>query len=144
MKIVVGLGNPGIGYEKTRHNFGFMFIEYLEKKYKFQMNNKKLDSLMGECVINNQKVVFVKPMTYMNLSGEAVQKVKNWYKVNDEDIIIIFDDIDIEFGEIRYRACGSGGSHNGMKNIVQMLSSQNIARIKLRTWKFKTSRTEFK
>ncbi len=139
MKIVVGLGNPGIGYEKTRHNFGFMFIEYLEKKYKFKMDNKKLDSYLGECIINNEKVIFVKPTTFMNLSGEAVQKVKNWYKVQDEDIIVIFDDIDIEFGEIRYKLNGSGGSHNGMKNIVQMLSSQNIARIKLRTWEFKAS-----
>jgi PTH1 family peptidyl-tRNA hydrolase len=144
MKIVVGLGNPGIGYEKTRHNFGFMFLEYLENKYKFRIEKKKLDSLIGECTINDEKVVFVKPSTFMNLSGEAVQKVKNWYKVEDKDIIIIFDDIDIEFGEIRYRSSGSGGSHNGMKNIVQMLSTENIARIKLRAWKFKIRKSKFK
>lgn len=142
MKIVIGLGNPGIGYERTRHNFGFIFLEYLEKKYKFLIEKKKLDSLIGECTIKNEKVIFVKPMKFMNLSGEAVQKVKSWYKADDKDIIVIFDDIDIEFGDVRYKASGSGGSHNGMKNIVQMLSTENISRIKLRTWKFKASRTK--
>lgn len=131
MKIVVGLGNPGVGYERTRHNFGFMFLEYMENKYKFSIDKNKLDSLIGECTIGGEKVIFVKPMTFMNLSGNAVQKVKNWYKLQDEDILIVFDDIDIPFGDIRYKANGSGGSHNGMKNIVQMLSSQNIARLKL-------------
>jgi len=143
MKIVIGLGNPGIGYERTRHNFGFMFLEYLEAKYKFKIDKKKLDSQIGECNINGEKVIFVKPMTFMNLSGEAVQKVKHWYKAEDNDIIVIFDDIDIEFGDLRYKANGSGGSHNGMKNIIQMLSTENIARIKLRTWKFETSRAKF-
>ncbi len=132
MKIVVGLGNPGKEYARTRHNFGFMFLEYLEEKYKFEIDKKKLDSLIGECTINGQKIIFVKPLTYMNLSGEAIQKVKNWYKVEDRDIIVVFDDIDIEFGEFRYRESGSGGSHNGMKNIIQMLSTQNISRIRLR------------
>lgn len=131
MKIVVGLGNPGLEYAKTRHNFGFLFLEYLEEKYKFKIDKKKLDSLIGEFTINNEKVIFVKPQTYMNLSGNAVVKVKQWYKVENEDIVIVFDDIDIPFGEVRYKANGSGGSHNGMKNIVQMLSSQNIARIRL-------------
>lgn len=139
MKIVIGLGNPGKEYERTRHNFGFMFLEYLEDKYKFKIDKKKLDSLIGESTINNQKIVFVKPLTYMNLSGEAVQKIKNWYKVEDKDIIVVFDDIDIEFGECRFRSSGSGGSHNGMKNIVQMLSSENIPRIRLRNWKYKIS-----
>ena len=139
MKIIIGLGNPGIGYERTRHNFGFIFLEYLEKKYKFKIEKKKLDSLIGECTINDEKVIFVKPMKFMNLSGEAVQKVKSWYKVDDKDIIVVFDDIDIDFGDVRYKASGSGGSHNGMKNIVQMLSTENIARIKLRNRKYKAS-----
>lgn len=131
MKIVVGLGNPGLEYATTRHNFGFMFLEYMHQKYKFDINKEKLDSLLGECVINGEKVIFMKPMTYMNLSGNAVVKVKNWYKVEDEDIIVVFDDIDINFGDIRYKASGSGGSHNGMKNIIQMLSTENISRIRL-------------
>jgi PTH1 family peptidyl-tRNA hydrolase len=131
MKIVVGLGNPGAEYARTRHNFGFMFLEYLEQKYKFNIDKKKLDSLIGECTINDEKVVFVKPTTFMNLSGNAVVKIKNWYKVENKDIIVIFDDIDIDFEDIRYKASGSGGSHNGMKNIVQMLSAEDIARIRL-------------
>jgi PTH1 family peptidyl-tRNA hydrolase len=131
MKIVIGLGNPGLDYAKTRHNFGFMFLEYMEEKYKFNIEKKKSDSLIGECTINGEKVVFVKPITFMNLSGNAVVKIKSWYKVEDKDILVVFDDIDINFGDIRYKESGSGGSHNGMKNIVQMLSSENIARIRL-------------
>lgn len=131
MKIVIGLGNPGIEYEKTRHNFGFMFLEYLEEKYNFKIEKKKLNSLIGECTINNEKVIFVKPMTYMNLSGNAVVKIKQWFKVENKDILIVFDDIDIKFGEVRFRSSGSAGSHNGMKSVVQMLSTENIARIKL-------------
>ena len=134
MKIIIGLGNPGIEYERTRHNFGFMFLEYLEKKYKFKIDKKKSDSLIGECIINYEKVIFVKPIKFMNLSGESVQKIKIWYKVDDKDILVVYDDIDIDFGDVRYKTSGSGGSHNGMKNIVQMLSTENIARIKLRSW----------
>lgn len=131
MKIVIGLGNPGVEYERTRHNFGFMFLEYLEKKYNFKIDKYKFSSLIGEYTINGERVVFVKPMTYMNLSGTAAMQIKNWYKVEDKDIIVLFDDIDIKFGDIRFRSSGSGGSHNGMKNIVQMLFSENIARIRL-------------
>ena len=133
MKLVVGLGNPGDEYAKTRHNVGWLFLEYLEEKYGFKINNKikATDSMVGQIYINNEKVVFAKPLTYMNLSGNAVQKLKKWYNLEDKDIIIIFDDIDIPFGECRYKLNGSGGTHNGMKNIVQMLSTKNIARIKI-------------
>ena len=133
MKLVVGLGNPGDEYAKTRHNVGWLFLEYLEEKYGFKINNKikAADSMVGQTYINNEKVVFAKPLTYMNLSGNAVQKLKKWYNLEDKDIIIIFDDIDIPFGECRYKLNGSGGTHNGMKNIVQMLSTKNIARIKI-------------
>lgn len=131
MKIVIALGNPGIEYKKTRHNFGFLFLSYLEEKYNFNIEKKKLDSLIGECNIAGEKVVFAKPTTYMNLSGNAAIKLKNWYKVDNKDIIIIFDDIDIAFGEVKYRASGSGGTHKGMQNIVQILNSSEISRIKL-------------
>lgn len=131
MKIVVGLGNPGKEYEKTRHNCGFMFLEYLEDKYNFKISNKKFDALIAETNINGNRVVFVKPQTYMNLSGNSVSKVKNWYKVEDKDILIVFDDIDIPFGEYRYKESGSGGSHNGMKNVVSMLSSKNMPRLRI-------------
>lgn len=131
MKIVVGLGNPGKEYEKTRHNMGYMFLDYLQEKYNFLIDTKKFDSYIKEVYINNEKVVFVKPLTFMNLSGNAVYKIKKFYKIEDKDILIIFDDIDIPFGEVRYKESGSGGSHNGMKNIVQMLNSKNMPRLKL-------------
>lgn len=133
MKVVIGLGNPDKQYQNTRHNVGWMFLEYLEKKYKFNISKLELDSLTCKTNIKGLDVIFVKPLTYMNLSGQAVLKIKNWYKIENKDILIIFDDIDIPFGNIRYRQKGSGGTHNGMKNIVQMLSSQDIPRIKIGT-----------
>ena len=92
MKIVVGLGNPGKEYENTRHNTGWLFLEYLEKKYGFSISekNKNFESMISQIYINNEKIVFAKPLTYMNLSGNAVLKLKNWYKVEDKDILIIF------------------------------------------------------
>lgn len=133
MKIIVGLGNIGKEYENTRHNVAWMFLDYLEKKLDFKIveKNRNLECFISQIYINNEKVIFVKPTTYMNLSGNSVQKVKNWYKVEDEDILVIFDDIDIPFGETRYKLNGSGGTHNGMKSVVQMLNTKNIARIKI-------------
>ena len=131
MKIIVGLGNPGKEYEKTKHNLGFLFLEYLENKYNFEIKKKAYDSFICETKYKDKKVVFVKPQTYMNLSGNAVQKVKNFYKVDSKDIIVIFDDIDIPFETIKYKTTGSGGTHNGMKNIVQCLNSKDFSRIKI-------------
>ncbi len=131
LKIIVGLGNPGEEYKKTRHNAGFMFLEYLENKYNLDISKKKFDSKILETNLFNKKVVLVKPQTFMNLSGNAVLMLKNWYKVDSSDILVIFDDIDIEFGNIRYKLKGSGGTHNGMKNIVQMLNTIDIARIRI-------------
>lgn len=131
MKIIVGLGNPGKEYEQTRHNIGWLFLEYLAEKYNTSIAKSNCDSLVGEVKINNEKIVFAKPLTYMNLSGNAVSKLKKWYKVENEDILVIYDDIDIPFGTIRFREKGSGGTHNGMKNIVQMLSTQEISRIRI-------------
>lgn len=133
MKIIVGLGNIGKEYENTRHNVAWMFLDYLQEKLNFKIteNNKSLDCITSQVYINNEKVIFVKPTTYMNLSGHAVQKLKKWYKVDDDELLIIFDDIDIPFGETRYKLNGSGGTHNGMKNVVQMLNTKNIARLKI-------------
>ncbi len=131
MKIIVGLGNPGKEYEKTRHNVGWMFLDYLSSKYGLKIDKKKHDSYITELNIGKEKIILAKPTTYMNLSGNAVLKLKRWYKVDDSDIIVIFDDIDIEFGSIRYKKSGSGGSHNGMKNIVQLLNTENIPRIRI-------------
>ena len=131
MKIIVGLGNPGKEYEQTRHNIGWLFLDYLSKIYNVDISKNSNDALIGETYVNNEKIIFAKPITYMNLSGNAVSKLKNWYKVDNKDILVIYDDIDIPFGTIRYREKGSGGTHNGMKNIIQMLASEDIARIRI-------------
>lgn len=131
MKLVVGLGNPGKEYENTRHNLGFMFLDYLTEKYNFKIDTLKFNAKIGEIYINNEKVLFAKPQTYMNLSGQSVQKIKDFYKLETKDILVIFDDLDIPFGDIRYKLNGSGGTHNGMKNIVQMLNSKDFPRLKI-------------
>ena len=131
MKIIVGLGNPSKEYDKTRHNVGWMAVDYLAPLYNVEITKSSCNSLIGQTVINGEKVVFAKPITYMNLSGNAVVALKNWFKVENSDILIIFDDVDIPFGTIRYRKKGSGGTHNGMKNIVQMISSEEIPRIRI-------------
>ncbi len=131
MKIVIGLGNPGKNYESTRHNVGWMAVDNLAKNYGVEITKNMCDALVAEVKIDGEKIVLAKPTTYMNLSGNAVSKLKKWYKVENSDILIIFDDIDIPFGTIRYREKGSGGTHNGMKNIVQMLSSQDIPRLRI-------------
>lgn len=144
MKIIVGLGNPGKEYEKTKHNLGFLFLEYLEKKYNLNISKKAFDSLILETTFNGEKVVFVKPQTYMNLSGGAVLKVKNYYKVDSKDIIIIFDDIDIPFETIKYKTTGSGGTHNGMRDIVKALNTKEFSRIKIGIGGIKDERQDLK
>ena len=131
MKLIVGLGNPGEKYSQTRHNIGWLFIDYLSKIYGIDVEKNKCDALVGETKVNGKKIILAKPLTFMNLSGNAVVKLKKWYKVDNKDILIIFDDIDIPFGTFRYREKGSGGSHNGMKNIVQMLSTEEISRLRI-------------
>ena len=131
MKLIVGLGNPGEKYSQTRHNIGWLFIDYLSEIYGIDVEKNKCDALVGETKVNGEKIILAKPLTFMNLSGNAVVKLKKWYKVDNKDILIIFDDIDIPFGTFRYREKGSGGSHNGMKNIVQMLSTEEISRLRI-------------
>lgn len=142
--MIVGLGNPGKEYENTRHNLGFMFLDYLEEKYNFKIYTKKFNSLISEIYLNNEKVIFVKPQTYMNLSGQAVQKVMKFYKINSKDILVIFDDLDIPFGEVRYKQNGSGGTHNGMKNIVQMINTKEFPRIKIGIGNIKHEKQDLK
>lgn len=131
MKIIIGLGNPGKEYEITRHNTGWLFIDYLRKKYNVEKKKEKFESEIFEIKIKGEKVMLVKPLTYMNLSGRSVEKIKKFYKVLDEDVLIVYDDIDIAFGEVRYRTTGSGGTHNGMKNIIQVLKNSEISRIRI-------------
>jgi len=129
--IVAGLGNPGEKYAKTRHNMGFMAIDYIQQKLDFKVNRIKYKSLCGEASINGRSVLFMKPQTFMNLSGEAVREAADFYKIPPENILIIFDDIALSAGEMRVKRKGSDGGHNGIKSIIENLGTQNFPRIKL-------------
>ena len=131
MKVIVGLGNPGKEYEKTYHNLGFMIVDELCKKYGIILNKSKFNSVFGQGKINDEIVLVVKPLTYMNLSGNAVKAFVDYYKLLPQDVIVVCDDIDIPKGTCRYRENGSGGTHNGLKNIVYKLNSENFKRVKI-------------
>ena len=129
--MVVGLGNPGDKYAKTRHNVGFGAIEVLCKKYAVSCDRAKFHALCGEAVIDGKKVLLVMPQTFMNNSGEAVKAAADYYKIPPERIIVIYDDINFEPGVVRIREKGSDGGHNGMKSIISHLSSNNYPRIRV-------------
>ena len=131
MFVIAGLGNPGKKYEKTRHNMGFLVIDKLAEKNDIKVNKIKHKSLVGDGFISGQKALLVKPQTYMNLSGEAIREIVDYYDVYMEDLIVIYDDFDIELGTLRIRKKGSAGSHNGMKNIIQHLHDSDFPRIRL-------------
>lgn len=132
MKIIAGLGNPTKEYEGTRHNIGFSVIDKLADKYNISMNEKKHKAICGKGMIEGEKVILLKPQTYMNLSGESVVDAVNFYKVDsEEDVIIIYDDIDLDVGKLRIRVKGSAGGHNGMKNIIAHLGTQVFPRIRV-------------
>jgi len=130
MKCIIGLGNPGKLYQHTRHNVGFMVIDTLMAH--FQVTPQaKFKSELVQVKINNETVLLVKPLTYMNLSGEAVALVMDYYHIDPKDILVIYDDLDIEVGKIRVREKGSAGGHNGMKSIIQYLHTQEFSRIRI-------------
>lgn len=131
MYLIVGLGNIGLQYKNTRHNIGFEVINQISKDYNIEVNKKKHKGEIGEGVINGQKVMLVKPQTYMNLSGECVKAIVDFYKIPIENIIVIFDDFSLDVGKIRVRPKGSAGGQNGMKNIIQQLGTDNIKRIRV-------------
>lgn len=133
MKLIVWLGNPGKEYENTRHNVGFILIELLRKELGFSdWNDSRFHAVVSEWVIQGEKYIFMKPMTYMNLSGNAVSTIVNFYKLNPkEDILVISDDIDMEFGKVRFRSKGSHGWQNGLKDIIAKLGTDEFARIKI-------------
>lgn len=131
MYCIVGLGNPGLKYENTRHNAGFLTIDYLAHKYRIDVRKSKFKSLYGQGLISGHKVMLVKPQTYMNNSGEAIREIKNFYKFDIDKLIVIYDDIDIEFGTIRIRKKGSAGTHNGMKSIIYQIQDDKFPRIKI-------------
>ena len=131
MYIIAGLGNPGKKYENTRHNMGFLAVDLLAEKYGIRIDKIKFKALVGEGRIAGQKVLLVKPQTYMNLSGQSIVEVMNFYKVEIENLIVIYDDIDIPTGTIRLRKKGSAGTHNGMRNIVYLLGDDGFPRIRV-------------
>lgn len=132
MYIIVGLGNPGKQYEKTRHNIGFDFIDTLADKYNISVLEAKFKALIGKGVIEGQKVILAKPLTYMNLSGESIRQLIDYYKVDEEsELIVVYDDISLNPGGLRIRAKGSAGGHNGIKNIIQHLGHDKFMRIKV-------------
>ena len=129
--IVVGLGNPGIQYEKTRHNVGFLSIDYICKQNNIKLNLNKFDGTYGYTNFKENKVLFLKPQTFMNKSGECVLKIMSYYKVPPERIILVFDDISLSIGKIRIRRSGTHGGHNGVRNIMDLLSTSNFPRVKI-------------
>ena len=131
MYYIVGLGNPGLQYENTRHNAGFISIDYLARKYSIDVRKIKFKSLIGQGVISGHKVMLVKPQTYMNNSGEAVREIYKYFDFEHDKLIVIYDDIDIDFGSIRIRKKGSAGTHNGMKSIIYNLEFDDFPRIKV-------------
>lgn len=123
MFLIVGLGNPGIEYNKTFHNIGFMTVDFMLEDLEVLAKKNECQSITYHTNINGEKVIFAKPQTFMNLSGNAVLALKNKYKLDDKDILVIADDIDLEPGKTRYRENGSGGTHNGLRNIVQNIGT---------------------
>jgi len=132
MFIIVGLGNPGKDYENTRHNAGFMVIDRIAGEANIRVIEKKHKALIGKGMIGSEKVVLVKPQTYMNLSGESVREVVDFYKIDEKtQLIVISDDIDLDVGRIRIRAKGSAGGHNGLKDIIRHLGHENFMRVRI-------------
>ena len=130
MYIIAGLGNPESKYDKTRHNIGFRLIDELAVRNGITFSDRKHNGLVGKGTISGEKVILLKPLTYMNLSGECVGPAADYYKVEPENVIILFDDISLDVGRIRIRKKGSAGGHNGIKSIIAHLGSENFPRLK--------------
>ena len=132
MFLIVGLGNPGREYEKTRHNVGFAVIDALADKYNISVADRKSRAFCGKGIIGGQKVLLAKPQTYMNLSGESIRSLADYYKIDVEtELLVIFDDVSLDVGQIRIRKKGSAGGHNGIKNIIANLGTDTFERIKV-------------
>lgn len=131
MKLIVGLGNPGREYELTRHNIGFMAIDELAKRWNISLNEQKFKGVFGAGFVNGEKVILLKPLTYMNLSGESIRPLMDYYKIDVEDFVVMYDDLDIPVGKLRLRMKGSAGGHNGVKSTISHLGTQEFQRIRM-------------
>ena len=131
MKLIVGLGNPEKDYSSTRHNMGFNVLNLLAEEYSIDISRTKFEAEFGSGIIENEKVILVKPQTFMNLSGKSVIEFINFYKIPLDDLIVVYDDMDIDISNIRIRKAGSPGSHNGMKSIVNYLSDDRFPRVRV-------------
>ena len=135
MYLIVGLGNPEPEYSRTRHNMGFDVINLLSKKYDISVNKKGFEGLYGIGEIENEKIILLKPQTYMNESGKSVIKAKDYYKIPLENIIVIYDDIDLDVGTVKLRKKGGAGTHNGMKSVIEFLGKGDFIHIRIGTGK---------
>lgn len=131
MFLIVGLGNPGREYNNTRHNIGFDAIDVIADKYNIEVSRIKFKGVYGEGFVNGEKVILLKPTTYMNLSGESIREVMDFYKLSEEDILVIYDDVSLDVGRIRIREKGSAGGHNGIKSIIANIGTDVFPRIKV-------------
>lgn len=131
MKCIAGLGNPGKQYEQTRHNVGFMAIDELSRMFNIPLDQSKHKGLYGIGYYQGEKVLLLKPLTYMNLSGESIRAIIDYYQIDIEDLVIIYDDLDLPVGKIRLRQKGSAGGHNGMKSTIAHLGTQEFNRIRI-------------
>lgn len=131
MKVIVGLGNPGRKYSDTRHNIGFRVLDEIARRSSIEKEESRFDAIIGHIRISGEKVLLVKPLTYMNLSGKAVQPLMRWFKLDLSDLIVIYDDMDLPPGTLRLRAQGGSGGHKGMASIIERLGSQEFARIRI-------------
>lgn len=131
MKIIVGLGNPGKDYKNTRHNIGFMVLEELASRHPVEKQESRFDAIIGHIRIGSEKVLLVKPLTYMNLSGRAVQPIMHWYKLELPDLMVVYDDMDLPTASLRIRAKGGTGGHKGMTSISERLASKDFARMRV-------------
>ena len=131
MLIVIGLGNPGREYARTRHNVGFDVIDVLSEKTGVALTKNAMHGLIGEGFFGGEKLVLVKPQTYMNLSGQCVTEIVSWYKPQMDRVLLVYDDIDLPLGKLRLRASGSAGTHNGMRSVISLLGTQDFPRLRV-------------
>ena len=131
MKVIVGLGNPGPRYRDTRHNVGFQTLEELASRHQIQREESRFDAIIAHLQVNHEKVFLLKPLTYMNLSGKAVRALVAYYKLDLQDIIVVYDDMDLPVGSVRLRPAGGTGGHRGMTSLVESLGSRDFARIRI-------------